>query len=73
MWCPLILAYDVDLENDGFWQVTFVPRLCCFIFIIYPYYLDQYVVIAWVICSLYMTTIDFEIVSSTTFQVVDLV
>jgi hypothetical protein len=32
MWCPLILAHDVDLEDDGVWQVAFVLGLCSFIF-----------------------------------------
>jgi hypothetical protein len=53
MWCPLILARDVDLEDVGVWQVSFVPRLCSFIFIGGHYSLeDQDVVIAWVTSSL---------------------
>jgi hypothetical protein len=49
MWCPLILAHDVDLEDDGVWQVAFVPGLCSFIFTGGHYSLeDQDVVIAWV-------------------------
>jgi hypothetical protein len=27
MWCPLILAHDVDLEDDGVWQGCFCSRV----------------------------------------------
>jgi hypothetical protein len=27
MWCSLILAHDVELEDDGFWHVYFVIEI----------------------------------------------
>jgi hypothetical protein len=32
MWCPLILAHDADLEDDGVWHVSFVLERYSFIF-----------------------------------------
>jgi hypothetical protein len=52
---PLILAYDIDLRDDGVWQVAHILGLCSFIFTTYKclYSLeDRDVVIAWMLCSL---------------------
>jgi hypothetical protein len=53
MWCSLILACDLDLEDDGVWHVAFVPKRYSFIFTSSPHSLeDQDVLIVWVIGSL---------------------
>jgi hypothetical protein len=72
MRCPLTLAHDLALENDG--HVAFVPALCSFIFIGDHYSLeDQDAVIALVTCSLQVTTVDYGAAASTDLQVTNLV
>ena len=33
IWCPLSLPHDVELRDDGVWQVSYDVRLCSIIFI----------------------------------------
>jgi hypothetical protein len=73
MLCPLILAHDVDLEDDGVWQFDFFLGLCSFTFIGGHYSLDRYIVIAWVASSLHVTVVDSKIVANIDLQVVSLV
>jgi hypothetical protein len=74
MWCPLILAHDADLEDDGVWHVAFVPERYSFIFTGGHHSLeDQDVVIAWVTGSLQMTVVDSGTTIGTDLQVADLV
>jgi hypothetical protein len=65
MWCQLILAHDVDLEDDGIWQVSFVPRLRSLVFTSGHYSLDQDDAIAWVTSSLQMEMVHFGTMAST--------
>jgi hypothetical protein len=74
MWCPLMLAHDADLEDDGVWQVAFAPGRYSFIFTDGHYSLDDRdVVIAWLTTLLQMTVVDSGTTTSTYLQIAGLV
>lgn len=65
---PLILALDIDLRDDGVWQVAYDPGLCSFIFTSGQYSSkDQDAMIAWMSVSFKETVVDFRTAASSKF------